>query len=105
MLFAGLVIEQDTLLQRVFNNLLSDLAILSGGGGRDFKHVVSGAGVTAGVSGDLLQDFVGCAQVHFAQATLLVFQSTPQQHHDLVFAQLVQDVNAAAREQSTVNLK
>src|SRR6476661_11114857 len=105
MLFAGLVIEQDAFLQRVFNDLLGDFAAIPGRGGVNFKHVISRAGIAAGVGGNLLQDFVGSAQAHLSQATLLVFQSAAQQNDDLLFRELVQDINAAAREQSAVSLK
>ena len=77
-LFASLVIEQDALLQRVADDVISNFgerpvrSFLLGEGSGYFQDIVGAAGVATGVTGDLSQDVVRCLHFHFAQATLLV---------------------------------
>src|SRR5882672_7403680 len=105
MLFTGLVIEQHALLQRVLDDLLGYLTIFAGSCCSNLKDVVCGAGIATGIGGNLLQDLVCRANAHLAQTTLRIFQRTAQQNNDLLFRELVQDVHAAAREQSAIDLK
>jgi hypothetical protein len=105
MLFARLVIEQDALLQCVFDDLLGDLAALACRGRGNLEHVVGRTRVTARVGGNLGKNLIGDSQPHLAQAALCVFERTAQQNYDLRFSELVEDIDAAAREQSTVDFE
>ncbi len=121
MFFAGFVVEQNALLQRVADDVVGDLARSFSGGcpisrvlcekwgfrqpRRDFQNVVGAARVAAGVAGDLLQHVVGGRQIHFAETALVVGESPPQQQDDLLFSQRLQHIDAAARQQRRVDLE
>ena len=57
------------------------------------------AAIAAGVAGDQLQRFVVGGQAPAAQAAFRVFQGAAQQRRDAFFAQRLQHIHAAAREQ------
>ena len=80
MLFAGFVVAQDALLQRVLNQIVGDfrayffvVASASQRGGH-FQHVVGAARIAAGIGRNFCQDFVGRLQLHRAQTAFLVSQ-------------------------------
>src|SRR5262249_36733907 len=105
MFFSRFVIEQDAFLQRVFDDLFADLSVLTGGGGSNFKNVVSGASVAAGIGRDLSQHRLRGAYLHRAQPAPAVSERPLHQADQLFFGELIQDVNAAARKQGAVDLE
>src|SRR5262249_32599119 len=63
------------------------------------------AGIAARVGRDLIEDLIGYAKLHLAQAALGVVQRAPQERHDLVVRELIEDIDSAARKQCAVDLE
>ena len=102
-LFAGLVVQQNALLQSVVDDLVSDLCrLLSGLLLREcsshFQYVVGTSGIAARVASDFLQHVGGGSYLHRAQAAVRICKSPLQQLHNLVFRQRLEHIDAAARE-------
>ena len=107
MLFAGLVVEEDAFLQRFMDNLVGDLVrvpifLIARSGdspaGRDFQNVVGAAGVAAGVARDFFRTSSEAADLK-CPARVRVGEGPLKQHHDLIFGERLQHVDAAAREE------
>ena len=64
---------------------------------RDLQHVIGAAGVAAGVIRDLPQNLIAGRETQIAQATFAVLKRPPQQQHNLLFRERLQNVHTAAR--------
>ena len=73
--FAGFVVEQGALLQRIADDVVGDLCRLLSGllreSSGDLQHVIGAARVAAGVAGDYLEHIVGCAQLSWCPGRAL----------------------------------
>ena len=72
MLFAGFVIQQHALLQRVGDDRLGDLAAFARDLRRYLQRVVGGARITAGIGGDFVQHRVPRGEIYLSQSTLRI---------------------------------
>ena len=73
--------------------------------GGDFEGVVGAAGVAAGVGGDLAKGVVVGLEVEVAEAAIGVGEGALQELDDLIFGELLEDVDAAAGEESAVDFE
>ena len=91
MLFARLVVEQDSLLQSVLHDLVRDFRagfrarVLPGKRSGDFEHVVGASGIAAGIAGNFLENVGRSTQLHLSQAALFIGESVLDQEHNLLF--------------------
>src|SRR5690242_20550598 len=97
MLFASLVIAEESALENVFEKFRSDgargFALVVDAFGGKFERVVGGASIAVGKRSDAKEDVVGGFDGFVAQAVFFVGEGAAKQVDDLGSRERFEDVN------------